>query len=135
MPQKTWQFTVEAIVESVIKNYPNLRVVTELQGHSSRANGKAIMENLLQKYGKGQLEALVAQNDEMAIGPSSAIQAVDRLGEVKVLIGVNGLRPGLEAVASGTLTATVLQDAVAQGTQVVTVANKILMARGSRRNW
>jgi inositol transport system substrate-binding protein len=112
--------------ESVIKDYPNLRVVTELQGHSSRANGKAIMESLLQKYGKGQLQALVAQNDEMAIGASSAIQAADRLGEFEVLIGVNGLRPGLEAVASGTLTATVLQDAVAQGTQVVAAANKIL---------
>jgi DNA-binding LacI/PurR family transcriptional regulator len=112
--------------ESVIKDYPNLRVVTELQGHSTRANGKAIMETLLQKYGKGQLQALVAQNDEMAIGASSAIQAADRLGEFKVLIGVNGLGPGLEAVASGTLTATVLQDAVTQGKQVVAAANKIL---------
>jgi ABC-type sugar transport system substrate-binding protein len=112
--------------ESVIEGYPNLRVVTELQGHSTRANGKAIMETLPQKYGKGQLQALVAQNDEMAIGASSAIQAADRLGEFKVLIGVNGLGPGLEAVASGTLTATVLQDAVTQGTQVVAAANKIL---------
>jgi inositol transport system substrate-binding protein len=84
----------------VIKAYPNLRVVTELQGHSSRASGKAIMESLLQKYGKGQLQALVAQNDEMAIGASSALQAADRLGEFEMLIGVNGLRLGLEAVAS-----------------------------------
>jgi hypothetical protein len=60
--------------ESVIKDYPNLRVVTELQGHSSRANGKAIMESLLQKYAKGQLQALVAQN-EMALGASSASRA------------------------------------------------------------
>lgn len=112
--------------ESVIKGHPNLKVVTELQGHGSRAEGKSIMENLLQKYGKGQLQALVAQNDEMALGASSAIQAAGRLGEFKVLIGIDGSKPALDAVAAGTLTATVFQDAVGQGTQAMAVANKIL---------
>lgn len=112
--------------ESVIKGHPNLKVVTELQGHGSRAEGKSIMENLLQKYGKGQLQALVAQNDEMALGASSAIQAAGRLGEFKVLIGIDGSKPALDAVAAGTLTATVFQDAVGQGTQAIAVANKIL---------
>ena len=59
--------------ESVIKDHPNLKVVTELQAHGSRAEGKTIMENLLQKYGKGQLQGVVAQSDEMALGASSAI--------------------------------------------------------------
>jgi ABC-type sugar transport system substrate-binding protein len=112
--------------ESVIKDHPNLKIVTELQAHGSRAEGKTIMENLLQKYGKGQLQALVAQNDEMAIGASSAIQAADRLGEFKVLIGVDGSKPALEAVTAGTLTATVFQDAVGQGTQAMVAASKIL---------
>lgn len=112
--------------ESVLKGHPNLKVVTELQGHGSRAEGKNIMENLLQKYGKGQLQAVVAQNDEMALGASSAIQAADRLGEFKVLVGIDGSKPALDAVAAGTLTATVFQDAVGQGTQAMVVANKIL---------
>jgi ABC-type sugar transport system substrate-binding protein len=112
--------------ESVIKDHPNLKIVTELQGHGSRAEGKTIMENLLQKYGKGQLQALVAQNDEMAIGASSAIQAAGRLGEFKVLIGVDGSKPALDAVTAGTLTATVFQDAVGQGTQAIATACKIL---------
>jgi ABC-type sugar transport system substrate-binding protein len=112
--------------ESVIKNHPNLRIVTELQGNASRAKGKTIMESLLQKFGQGQLQAVVAQNDEMAIGASSAIQEADRLGEFKVLIGVDGSKPALEAVAAGTLTATVFQDAVGQGTQAAVVARKIL---------
>jgi ABC-type sugar transport system substrate-binding protein len=112
--------------ESVLKGHPNLKVVTELQGHGSRAEGKNIMENLLQKYGKGQLQAVVAQNDEMALGASSAIQAADRLGEFKALVGIDGSKPALDAVAAGTLTATVFQDAVGQGTQAMVVANKIL---------
>jgi ABC-type sugar transport system substrate-binding protein len=111
---------------SVIKDHPNLKVVTELQEHGSRAEAKTITENLLQKYPKGQIQALVAQNDEAALGASSAIQAADRLGEFKVLIGVDGSKPALDAVAAGTLTATVFQDAVGQGSQAMAVASKIL---------
>jgi inositol transport system substrate-binding protein len=62
----------------------------------------------------------------MAIGASSAIQAADRLGEFKVLIGINGSQPALEAVKAGTLTATVFRDAVGQGTEAVLAAGKIL---------
>lgn len=112
--------------ESVLKDHPNLEIVTELQGHGSGAKAKAIMENLLRKYGKGQLQALVAQNDEMAMGASSAIQAAGRLGEFKVLIGVDGARAALDAVTAGTLTATVFQDAVGQGTQAMVAVRKIL---------
>jgi inositol transport system substrate-binding protein len=114
--------------ESVIRDYPNLEIVAELQGYASRVKGKAIMETLLQKYGRGQLQALVAENDEMAIGASLAIQAADRLGEFKVLIGINGSKPGLDAVAAGTLTATVFQDAVRKGTEIVIAAGKTLAA-------
>jgi ABC-type sugar transport system substrate-binding protein len=112
--------------ESVIKDHLNLNIVTELQGGGLRTGGKTIMESLLQKYEKGQLQALVAQNDEMAIGAASAIQAAGRLGEFKVVIGVDGSRPALDAVRAGTLTATVFQDAVGQGTQAVLAASKIL---------
>jgi ABC-type sugar transport system substrate-binding protein len=112
--------------ESAIKDRADLSIVTELQGHASRAKGTTIMQDLLQKFGKGQLQAVVAQNDEMAIGASSAIQAADRLGEFKVIIGVDGSKPALDAVTAGTLTATVFQDAVRQGTEAVATASKIL---------
>jgi ABC-type sugar transport system substrate-binding protein len=71
----------------------------------------------------------VAQNDETAIGASSAIQEAGRLGEFEVLIGVDGLKAGLDAVADGTLTATAFQDAqdvIGQGTQAMVVAGKVL---------
>ena len=112
--------------ESVIKDHPNLRIVDELQANAVASKSKTIMENLLKQYPKGQLQALVAQNDEMAIGASSAIQAADRLGEFKVLIGIDGLKAGLDDVADGTLTATVFQDAIGQGTQAMIVASKFL---------
>jgi ABC-type sugar transport system substrate-binding protein len=112
--------------ESVMENHPNLHIVAELQGHGAQSDAKAIMEKLLREHGKGQLQALVAQNDEMAIGASSAIQAADRLGEFRVLIGVDGSKAALDAVRDGTLTATVFQDAVGQGREAIDAAAGIL---------
>jgi inositol transport system substrate-binding protein len=40
--------------------------------------------------------------------------------------GAEEFRPALDAIAAGTLSATVFQDPVGQGTQVVTAASKIL---------
>jgi ABC-type sugar transport system substrate-binding protein len=51
---------------------------------------------------------------------------LSRLGEFEVLVGVDGLKAGLDAVADGTLTATVFQDAIGQGTQATVVAGKVL---------
>ena len=45
---------------------------------------------------------------------------------VQMLIGVDGSKPALDAVAAGTLTATVFQDAVGQGKQAMVVAGKVL---------
>jgi ABC-type sugar transport system substrate-binding protein len=112
--------------ESVLKDHPNLRIVTELQGYGSRERAKTVIERILQKFSKGELQALVAQNDEMAIGASTAIQAAGRLSEFKVLIGVDGSQPALDAVGNGTLTATVFQDAIGQGTEAIVTAGKIL---------
>jgi inositol transport system substrate-binding protein len=112
--------------ESVIKDHPNIMVVAELQGHGSQAGGKANMESVLRKFGKDQLKAVVAQNDEMAIGALSAIQAADRSREFTVLIGIDGSKIALDAILAGTLSATVFQDAVGQGTQAADVAGKIL---------
>ena len=111
---------------SVIGDKPDCKIVTELQAHGSRAEAKSIMENLLQKYGKGEIQAVVAQNDEMAIGASSALQEAGRLDEVKALIGVDGSRPGLAGVKEGVLTATVFQDAVGQGVGAVDAAAAVL---------
>ncbi len=112
--------------DAVVRTRPGLKIVTELQAHGSRAEAKTITENLLQRYRKGSIQALVAQNDEMAIGASSAIAAAGRLDEFKVLIGVDGSKAGLDAVKDGRMTATVFQDAIGQGTQAVDVASAIL---------
>lgn len=105
----------------------NIEIATEIEAHGSRAEAKTIMEDLLRRYpGSGDIVGVVAQNDEMAIGAASAIAEAGRSDEFTIIIGVDGSDAGLEAVADGSITATVFQDAVGQGTAAMETAAKVL---------
>jgi ABC-type sugar transport system substrate-binding protein len=115
--------------DDAIAASPNLKIVTETEAKGSRAEAKRIMEDLLQRYPKGELQAVVAQSDEMALGASSAIAEAGRSAEFTVIIGVDGSDAGLKAVKDGSMTATVFQDAVGQGKAAMKVAAKILAGK------
>lgn len=107
-----------------------VKVATEISADGSRAQAKTVMENLLRRYpNKGQIDGIVAQSDEMAIGAASAITEAGRSAEFKFNIGVDGSAAGLQAVKSGDMTATVFQDAVAQGTKAIQVANDVIAGK------
>lgn len=108
------------------KKNPNIKIATELQANGSRDEAKRIAEDLLRKYPKGTISGLVAHNDEMAIGAAQAIKEAGRQGDFKVIVGVDGTEPGLEAVKSGEMTATVLQRSAEQGQKAVDVVNQYL---------
>jgi ABC-type sugar transport system substrate-binding protein len=111
-------------------NGSNIKVATEVEAKGSRAEAKSIMEDLLRRYSnKGQIVGVVAQNDEMAIGASSAIKEAGRSDEFKIIIGVDGSEAGLKAVKSGDMTASVFQDAVGQGTKAAQVAADVLAGK------
>jgi ABC-type sugar transport system substrate-binding protein len=110
----------------ILSKHPEISIATELEGHGSRAEGKTIMEDLLQKYSTGQISAVICQNDEMALGALSAIQAAGRRSEFKAIMGLDGEAEALTSISSGCFTATVFQDAVAQGTGAIQTAVKIL---------
>lgn len=112
--------------QSAISSRPDLKIVSELEAHGSRAEGKTITEDLLQKFAPGEVQALIAQSDEMAIGAAEAIAEAGRQADFKIVMGIDGSEDGLAAVESGSLTATVFQDAVGQGTAAMQTAAKIL---------
>ena len=82
------------------------------------------MENWIQSYGD-QINAVFAQNDEMAMGALMALEQANRKQKV-VLVGVDAIADALAAVRDGRLDATVFQDAKGQGTAAVDTAVKII---------
>jgi inositol transport system substrate-binding protein len=104
----------------VLKDYPDLKVAAEQTANWSREEALALTENWLQSQ---KLDAIVAQNDEMALGSVKALSAAGKLNETKV-IGIDAIPDALNSIQSGELSATVFQDVDAQGKMAVNVAFK-----------
>ncbi|MGN6304393.1 MAG: substrate-binding domain-containing protein [Mesorhizobium sp.] len=77
-----------------------------------RENAVKFMEDQLQRFGPGQIQAVYAHNDEMALGAIQALEAVGRLNEV-VVVGIDGQNNAFEAVKAGKLAATFVYPFVA----------------------
>lgn len=109
-------------VESVLKNYPNVKLLAKETGEWQADKGMAITENWLTTYGDN-LNAILANNDEMALG---AVQALEAAGRTDVIVtGVDAIPNAKNMVAEGKMSATVLQDGVGQGAGAIEVINGI----------
>lgn len=105
---------------------PNIKTVAEFQAKGSRDEGKRNMEDTLQRFGPGKIVAVVANNDEMALGAASAIKDAGRLAEFKAIVGVDGTPPAVQAIKDGEMTATVQQDSAGQGVKAIEVVHQFL---------
>lgn len=87
-----------------------------------RTKGLNVMQNLLTAH--ADVQAVFAQNDEMALG---AMRALQTAGKKDVLIvGFDGTNDGIKAVKSGRMSATIAQQPELIGSMGVEVADKIL---------
>lgn len=75
----------------------------------NRADGLSVMENMLQKYGPGQIQGVFTVNDEAALGAMQAIQAAGRGDEI-ALVGIDGNEDAANAIKAGTMLATAADD-------------------------
>jgi ribose transport system substrate-binding protein len=103
-----------------------VRLVAKLSGRWSIDGGYRATSDLLQS--NPEINAIIAANDDMAIGASLAARS---LGKHLFITGVDGQQAALEAIARGEIAATVDSKPYAMGrTAMQTVID--LMARRSR---
>ena len=98
-----------------------LQVLASQPADFDRTKGLNVMENLLAAH--PTVQAVFAQNDEMALG---AIRAVQAAGKEVMIVGFDGTDDGKAAVAKGKLAATVAQQPALIGAIGVETANKVL---------
>jgi ABC-type sugar transport system substrate-binding protein len=72
-----------------------------------------------------KFDAVIANNDEMAIGAIQALKAARKLDKV-VVAGVDATQDALAAMKAGELKVTVFQDAHGQGKGAVDAALKLV---------
>lgn len=99
----------------------DLKVVTRQTADFDRTKGLNVATNMLQA--NPGIQAIFAQNDEMALG---AIQAAKSAGKNIYIVGFDGTADGMKAVESGELGATIAQQPEEMGKIAVSTANKVL---------
>jgi simple sugar transport system substrate-binding protein len=91
----------------VLEEYPDMQIIDSQSGDFTRARGREVMTDFLQKYGN-EITAVYAHNDDMALG---AIQAIEDYGlrpgvDIKI-VSVDAAKGAFEAMIDGKLNATV----------------------------
>lgn len=84
----------------------SLNVLDSQTANFDRAEGLTVMENMLQ--GNSDVQAVFAQNDEMALGAIEAIQGAGLSNQITV-VSFDGTEGGIKAVEDGSLAATIAQ--------------------------
>ncbi|AEY01264.1 D-ribose transporter subunit RbsB [Oceanimonas sp. GK1] len=87
-----------------------------------RTKGLNVMENLL--TGNPDVQAVFAQNDEMALGALRALQAANK--QEVLIVGFDGTEDGIKAVQGGRLAATIAQQPGEIGAIAVETAVRVL---------
>lgn len=108
---------------NALEDYEDLEVVTSLTANYSRNDGNNVTEDIMQSY--PDLDAIYAHNDEMALGAIRALDAANKLDEVKVY-GIDAVDDALNAIKNGEMAATIRQQPRLQMETAVESANKII---------
>ncbi|OLD42501.1 MAG: D-ribose ABC transporter substrate-binding protein [Armatimonadetes bacterium 13_1_40CM_3_65_7] len=106
-----------------LKASPGIKLVAVQTADFDRAKGLTVMENILQAQKK--IDAVFAQNDEMALGAIQAIAAAKR-EKAMFVVGFDAIADALAAIKAGTMAATIAQQPKVMGRLAVENAVKII---------
>jgi simple sugar transport system substrate-binding protein len=91
-----------------IAKHPEMKIVKSQTGEFTRSKGKEVMEAFLKSPEGGQINAVYAHNDEMALGAIQAIEAAGKKpGTDVIVVSIDGVRDAFQAMVDGKLNCTV----------------------------
>jgi len=100
-----------------------IEIVEEQTANWSRTQGSDLLTNWLSAG--VEFDAVISNNDEMAIGAIQALKAAGRSMDSVVIGGIDATQDALAAMAAGDLDVTVFQNAAGQGKGSVDAALKL----------
>lgn len=89
-------------MQESLKEYPDIEIVASQTANFKRTEGMNVTENLIQKY--KDVNAIIAANDESAIGAYQAVKAAGMEGVI--IAGFDGNQDGSAAIKNGELFAS-----------------------------
>lgn len=98
----------------IMKHYPNIKIVANVNGNYDTNAGYTGIANLLTRLPKGRIDWIFSEADVMSLGAMKAIGAAGRGSDVR-LSGIDGQNEGFQAIQAGTYAATVVYPLGAAG--------------------
>lgn len=116
------KFSVQAIQDAGIE----VEALAEDTAMWDRVKGQEKMQTFLASHGD-KIEAVLANNDDMALGAIEALKAAGYFTGDKYIpvVGVDATAPAVQALQDGTMLGTVLNDAKNQGAASVAIATAL----------
>ena len=117
----------KGFMQAVASNKMNL--LASQPADFDRTKGLNVMENML--AANPDVQAVFAQNDEMALG---ALRAVQASGKDVLIVGFDGTKDGIAAVNRGILGATIAQQPALIGALGVATADNVLKGQSVEKS-
>lgn len=93
-------------IDAVLAEYPDVTVLASDTANWSRDEAVNKTANWLTAHGDA-IQGIIAENDDMALG---ALQALREVNMSVPIVGIDGIRDGLQAVEDGDFIGTVVQN-------------------------
>jgi ABC-type sugar transport system substrate-binding protein len=107
-------------ITNVLADHPNIKELARNTANWSRSEAMGLMETWISTFGD-EIDAVIAENDEMALGAREAIVAA---GKDIPCIGIDGITDAVAAIQSGNMIASDFQNAEGQMTGAIETAVK-----------
>lgn len=107
-------------ITNILKDHEGIKILATDTANWSRSEAMTLMETWITKYGD-EIDAVVPENDEMALGAREAITAA---GLDIPCIGIDGITDAVTAVSEGEMIASDFQNAEGQITGALETAVK-----------
>ena len=113
------------------------RYLVDQTGAWSEKQGQDYMQTILTRYSEAEgdmVELVIANNDAMALGAVTALQAAgynDGRGKTIPVFGVDATDAAKAAIADGSMTGTIKQDAEGMAEAVATIARNLMEGKAT----
>ncbi len=112
----------DSVVETLMDKGIQLEKLSYQFADWKRSQAENKMTQLIDQYGD-EIELVLSNNDEMALGAVNAYDKLDYTEEKRpAIFGIDGLEDALDAVQQGTIQGTVYNDKEGQAAQIANLA-------------
>lgn len=108
-------------IKNILSEYEDIQVIGKKTANWSRMEAKSVMQKWLSTF--DQIDAVIAENDDMALG---ALDAIGDEYQHIFVAGIDGSQEGITAVEEGRMVLTVFQNAEMQSREALEVIVKCI---------